>query len=89
MLLDSWLSVGLSERNFDPLKAILRGIITDFNMWSTSYTNDELLSFTTKCNSFSTNGDIMAWNSVGISVKGENAKLVEIKKEEETRVEEK
>ena len=81
LVLESWLSVGISERYNDPLKAILRGIITDFNMWSTAYTKDELLSFTTKCKSFSENGDIIAWSRVGTSAKGENAKLIQIQKE--------
>ena len=56
-------------------------------MWSTAYSRDELLSFTTKCESLPSNGDIITWNRVGTSVKGENAKLIQIQKEEVCEIE--
>ena len=82
LVLKSRLSIGICEGQNDPLKAVLRGTITDFDMWSIPYTKDELLSFTTKCKSFSENGDIITWNTVGTSAKGESAKFVQIQKEE-------
>ena len=62
----------------DPLKAITRAIVADFNIWSTSFSETELLSFTMKCSPLSTEADVVNWKNIETSTFGNNAKKVQL-----------
>ena len=62
--------------NYGPLQSLIRGMITDFNIWPKSVSKDEMVEFTTNCH-FKMDvslGPILSWSEVTIVKQGEMAK---------------
>ena len=62
----------------DPLKSITRSTIADFNMWSTSFSKESMLAFTTNCVRFSEGADVISWKNFETATLGENAKNIQL-----------
>ena len=60
----------------DPLGAITRGVMTDFNLWSQSFSKETLLGFTKNCLPLSDSPDVINWSNLKTATKGDNAEIL-------------
>ena len=60
------------ESDLDPLRSITRGLLTDFNMWSQSFSESNLLDFTKKCLPLSVIPNVINWDNLHKARKGKN-----------------
>ena len=78
LILDDKLKVGFCDWDKFPETSITRGFLTDFNMWSKSFTIKDLLEFTHNCLPLSSKPDIITWENIKKEVKGKNVEISEL-----------
>ena len=82
LVLNDGLTLGickdLNKGSPNPLEIITRGSLTDFNMWSTSFKEKDLLHFTEDCTVFSTEPDVISWKDLENARKGGNVKILQL-----------
>ena len=77
LILNDRLTLGFCNGgDIDPLTSITRGLLTDFNMWSTSFSETALLRFTRECLPLSNDPNVINWNSLKSAIEGENVDIV-------------
>ena len=82
LVLNDGLTLGickdLNKGSPNPLEIITRGSLTDFDMWSTSFKEKDLLHFTEDCTAFSTEPDVISWKDLENARKGGNVKILQL-----------
>ena len=78
LILDDKLKIGFCDWDNYPETSITRGFLTDFNMWSKSFTMKDMLDFTLNCLPLSSKPDIITWDNIKKEVKGENVEISEL-----------
>ena len=67
-----------NEADLDPLRSITRGLLSDFNMWSKSFSASSLLQFTKNCSPLSDIPDVINWDNLKKATKGDNVENVRL-----------
>ena len=77
LILSDRLTLGLCNvDSLDPLRVITKGLLTDFNMWSRSFSETTLSGFTKKCLPLSNEPDVVNWKILSEATKGRNIEVL-------------